>query len=149
MLVSVVEEVEHFPWGVVNNLTKTSPHMLQRVDIALRLLIDKDLARSITSQLSPEYEAYFGQVRSALPELDKKVIMSVASQGVCSFSQLFAGLTFMTNSSRIILMTEYVVQLEFEDKDTTDIFQSSCDDSYSKPDDAADDYSPESDHNDD
>ena len=87
MLVSVVEEVEHFPWGVVNNLTKTSPHMLQRVDIALRLLIHKDLARSITSQLSPdEYEAYFGQVRSALPELDKKVIMSVASQAVCSFS---------------------------------------------------------------
>ena len=46
-------------------------------------------------------------------------------------------------------MTEYVVQLEFKDKDTTDIFQSSCDNGYSKPDDAADDYSPESDHNDD
>ena len=99
-IVSMVEEMEHFPWEVVNNLTKTSPHMLQRVDVALRLLVDTDIDWGITSRLSPnEYEAYFRQVRSALPELDKKMILSVASQVVCSFSQFFAGLIFMDQDS--------------------------------------------------
>ena len=99
-VVSVVEEVEHFPWEVVNNLTKTSPHMLQRVDVALRLLVDTDINLGIKSQLSPdEYEAYFRQVRSALPELDKKMILSVASQAVRSFSQCFAGLIFVDQDS--------------------------------------------------
>ena len=123
MLLSDVEEVRHFPWGVVNNLTKTSPHMLQRVDISLRLLMETDPEWGFRDELFSEgYEAYFRQVRSALPELDKKLIMSVASQAVRPFSQLFASLTFMTNSSRIILMTEYVVQTELKDKDTTDTF---------------------------
>jgi len=81
MLASVVEEVEHFPWGVVNNLTKASPHMLQRVDVVLRLFVETDPDWGVTEELSSGgYEAYFHQVRSALPELDKKVIMSVSSQ---------------------------------------------------------------------
>jgi len=89
MLVSVVEEVEHFPWGVMNNLTKVSPHMLQQVEVALRLLVKTDSDWDITSTLSPsEYEGYFRQVRSALPELDrnKKVTMSIAvrySSAIC------------------------------------------------------------------
>jgi len=82
MLGSEVGEVEHFPWEVVNNLMKSSPHMLQSVEIALRLLRDSDYYW-ITTPLSPgEYEGYFHQVRSALPGLDKKVIMSIASQAV-------------------------------------------------------------------
>ena len=123
MLVSEVEEVKHFPWGVVSNLTITSPHMLQRVDVSLRLLIETDPEWGITSQLFFEgYEAYFRQVRSALPDLDKKVIVSVASQAVRPFSQLFARLISMINFSRIILMTEYVVQTKLKDKDATDTF---------------------------
>ena len=105
MLDAAVREMEHFPWGVVNNLTKVSPHMLQRVDISLRLLVEADSVWSITSSPSPdEYEAYFHQVRSALPELDRKVIMNVISQEVCSSSQLFAGLILMINCSSIFLM---------------------------------------------
>jgi len=95
MLVSVVEEVEHFPWGVMNNLTKVSPHMLQKVEVALRLLVKTDSDWGITFPLSPrEYETYFRQVRSALPELDKnqKVTMTIAVR--CS-SQLFADLTLL------------------------------------------------------
>ena len=100
MLASMVEEVEHFPWEVVNNLTKTAPHMLQRVDVALRLLAQRDFDWGITSQLFPdEYEAYFRQVRSALPELDMKMILSVSSQAVCSFPQFFVGLIFMDQDS--------------------------------------------------
>ena len=76
---TVVGEVEHFPWGVVNNLTKVLPYLLQRVEIALHLLVKTYPASSDASPLSPsEYEDYFRQVRSALPELDKKVIMSIA-----------------------------------------------------------------------
>ena len=98
-VVSMVEEVEHFPWEVVNNLTKTSPHMLQRVDVALQLL-ETVLVWGGNRKLSPdEYEAYFRQVRSALPELDNKMILSVASQAVCSCSQFFAGLIFMDQDS--------------------------------------------------
>jgi len=76
---TVVGELEFFPWGVVNNLTKASPHMLQRVDVTLRLSMERHPDWGITVS-SDEYEVYFCQVRSALPELDKKVIMSVTSQ---------------------------------------------------------------------
>ena len=95
MLVGMGEEVEHFPWGVVNNLTKASPHMLQRVGVALWL---SNLHWGIPSD---DHEAYFRQIRSALPNLDKLVIMSVSSQAVRSSSQVFAGLILMINSSRI------------------------------------------------
>ncbi len=88
ILMTVVEEVEHFPWGVVNSLTKASPQMLQKVEIALKLREETSEDWGITSQLSPsEYESCFCQVRSALPELDEKVIMSIAvrhsSQLIC------------------------------------------------------------------
>ena len=83
MLRSIVGEVEHFPWDIVNNLTKVSPRMLQRVEVALLLLEGTGSAWGTTSLLScSEYEGYFHQVRSALPELDKKAIMSIASQAV-------------------------------------------------------------------
>jgi len=89
--VTVVGEVEHFPWGVVNSLTKASPNVLQKVEIALKLREGTFRNRGITSQLSPgKYESYFRQVRSALPELDTKVIMSIAVRH--SF-QMFADLT--------------------------------------------------------
>ena len=105
MLASVVGEVEHFPWGVVNNLTKASPHMLQSVGVTLRLSVETDPDWGITAELSSGgYEAHFHEIRLALPELDKKVIMSAASAAVRSSSQLFAGLTLMINSSRIFLM---------------------------------------------
>ncbi len=88
---TVVGEVEHFPWGVVNSLTKASPNMLQKVEIALQLREGTFRNWGITSQLSPgEYESYFRQVRSALPELDTKVIMSIA---VRHSSRVFADLT--------------------------------------------------------
>ena len=90
-LVSLVGEVEHFPWGVVNNLTKVSPYTLQKVEIALLLRVEPYAGWGISSLLSPsEYESYFCQVRLALPELDKKLIMSIA---VRHPSQLFAHLT--------------------------------------------------------
>ena len=90
-LVTVVGEVEHFPWGVVNNLTKASPHMLQKVEISLQLQEETFGDWGITSRLSPsEYGGYFRQVRSALPELDKKLVMSIA---VRHPSRLFADLT--------------------------------------------------------
>ena len=90
-LVSLIGDVEHFPWGVVNSLNKVSPYVLQRVEIGLQLRVETDADRGITSLLSPsEYESYFRQVRSALPELDTKVIMSIA---VRHSSQLFADLT--------------------------------------------------------
>ena len=90
-LVSLIGDVEHFPWGVVNSLNKVSPYVLQRVEIGLQLRVETDTDRGITSLLSPsEYESYFRQVRSALPELDTKVIMSIA---VRHSSQLFADLT--------------------------------------------------------
>jgi len=83
MLGSEVREVEHFPWEIVNNLTKASPHMLQSVEIALRLLRETDPDWGITAPLSPgEYEGYFHQVRSALPGLKEKLVMSIASQAV-------------------------------------------------------------------
>ena len=90
---TVVGEVEHFPWGVVNSLTKASPQMLQKVEIALQLHIETLEDWSITSQLSLseyEYESHFRQVRSALPELGRKVIMGIAVRH--SF-RLFADLT--------------------------------------------------------
>ena len=88
---TVVGEVEHFPWGVVNSLTKVSPHMLQKVEIELQLRRWTFGMWRITSRLSPsEYGSYFRQVRSALPDLDNKVTMSIA---VRHSSQLFADLT--------------------------------------------------------
>ena len=84
-------EVEHFPWGVVNSLTKVSPHMLQKVEIALQLRVATNSDWRMTSPLSPsEYESYFRQVRSALPELDKDLIMTIV---VRHSSQLFTNLT--------------------------------------------------------
>ena len=78
-LVCLVGDVEHFPWGVVNSLTKVSPYTLQKVEIALQLRVETDADWGITSLLSPsEYESYFCQVRLALPELDEKVIISIA-----------------------------------------------------------------------
>jgi len=93
---SVAGEVEHFPWGVVNNLTKVSPLMLRRVGIALQLWIEADLLWDTTSPLAPdEYESYFRQARSALPELDKKVITSIA---VGHSSHPFANLTSLCST---------------------------------------------------
>ena len=75
---SLVGEVEHFPWGSVNDLTKVSPYMLKRVEIALQLLVVAHSIFDIASPLSPsEYEGYFRQVCSALPELDKRMIISI------------------------------------------------------------------------
>jgi hypothetical protein len=92
MFVSLVEELEHFPWGVVNNLIKVSPHMLQRVELALRMLVWTDRAWNMTSPLScADYEGYFHQVRSALPELDKILTTRIASKAVRH--QLFGILT--------------------------------------------------------
>ena len=93
-LICLSGEVEHFPWGVVNSLTKASPHRLQKVEIALQLRVETNDYWGITSPLSllspGEYESYFRQVRLALPDLDKKLIMSIA---VRHPSQLFANLT--------------------------------------------------------
>ena len=102
LFASVVGEVEHFPWGVMNNLAKTSPHMLQKVYIALRLLRETEGTSSHLS--ADQYEAYFCQVRSALPELDKKVTTSIIYQEVCSSSQLFADTILIIHSSRLFLM---------------------------------------------
>jgi len=89
--VTEVDEVEHFPWGVVNSLMKASPKMLQKVEIALQLQEETLEGWGTTSPLpASEYEGYFCQVRSALPELDEKVIMSIA---VRHSSRLFADLT--------------------------------------------------------
>jgi hypothetical protein len=83
IFVGLVEELEHFPWGVVNNLIKLSPHILQSVDLALRMLERTDGGWGRTSPLScDEYEVYFHQVRSALPELDKRVTTRIASKAV-------------------------------------------------------------------
>jgi len=77
-LVCLSGEVEHFPWGVVNNLAKVSPHMLQNVEIALLLRVVTNSYWGITSQLPPrEYESYFRQVSLALPELNKKMIIEL------------------------------------------------------------------------
>ena len=84
-------DVEHFPWGVVNNLYRISPYVLQRVEIGLQLLVETYPASGIVYPLSTGgYEGYFRQVRSALPELDTKVIMSIA---VRHSSRLFTDLT--------------------------------------------------------
>ena len=94
---SLVEEVEHFPWGVVNGLTKVSPYTLQKVEVALLLRAETDDGWGGTTLLrSPsEYESYFCQVRLALPELDKKLITSIA---VRHPSQLFANLTSLCST---------------------------------------------------
>jgi len=79
ILSSMVGEVEHFPWDVMNGLTKVSPYMLQWVKIALQLRVETDPDWGITALLSSsDYEDYFRQVRSALPGLDKKVITNIA-----------------------------------------------------------------------
>jgi len=97
MLGSMVGEVEHFPWEVVNNLMKASPHMLQSVEVALRLLVESDRYWINNPLPSGEYEGYFHQVRSALPGLDKELIMSIASQ-VVRHSLLCLLLVSITNS---------------------------------------------------
>jgi hypothetical protein len=75
---SVVGEVKHFPWGVMNSLTKVSPYMLHRVEIALQLWRVTDTYSGLYSLLAPRaYESHFCQVRSALPDLDKKLITSI------------------------------------------------------------------------
>ena len=110
----MVGEVEHFPWSTVNGLMKVSPHMLQRVEIALELRVETDPDWCISSPLSPgKYEDYFHQVRSALPELDQKVITSIAVRH--SFRP-FATLTSLAQR-RIVLMNGYVTQME-SNKDT-------------------------------
>jgi hypothetical protein len=77
----MVGEVEHFPWGIMNSLTKVSPYMLQRVEIALQLRIETNPDWGFPSPLAPgEYESYFRQFRSALPELDKIVITGIAER---------------------------------------------------------------------
>ena len=77
-LETIVEEVEHFPWGTLNDLAKVSPYMLQRVEVGLRL-VEVHPVLGITLPLSPsEYEGYFRQVCSALPGLDKRVITRIA-----------------------------------------------------------------------
>ena len=95
-LVGRAEEVEHFPWGIVNSLTRVSPYTLQKVEVALKLLVSTDGKRGVAS-LYPhsKYESYFCLVRLALPELDKKLIMSVA---VRHPSQLFANLTSLCST---------------------------------------------------
>ena len=87
----MVGEVEHFPWGTVNDLTKVSPYMLQRVEIGLRLLVGMPPTLGTTFPLSPiKYKGYFRQVYLALPELDKRVIIGIT---VRHSSHLFANLT--------------------------------------------------------
>jgi hypothetical protein len=97
---SAVGEVERFPWEVVNNLAKVSPHMLQVVEIAFRLA-NTDPEWWTTSPLVPnDYEGYFRQVRSALPGFDKKVVMSIiASSAVRHSSQLFGDSHILTINS--------------------------------------------------
>ena len=87
-LKSLVGEVEHFPWSTMNDLAKVSPCMLQRVEIGLKLLVGVSPTLNITFPLpSGRYEGYFHQVCSALPELDKRVIISIT---VRHSSHLFA-----------------------------------------------------------
>ena len=85
---SLVEEVEQFPWGTVNGLAKVSPYMLQRVEIGLELLVGVPPTVGTTFLLPPrKYEGYFRQVCSALPELDNRVVISTT---VRHSSHLFA-----------------------------------------------------------
>jgi len=112
----MVGEVEHFPWGVINRLTKVSPYVLQRVGIALELRVET-IPIWIFSPLAPgEYEGYFRQVRSALPELDKQVITSIAVR------HSFRLLTNLTNGRlvqcRIFLMQRYVAEMKLNNKGT-------------------------------
>ena len=95
-LVCLSGEVEHFPWDVVNGLTKAPHHMLQKVEIALQLRVKTNHPWGLTNPLpSREYESYFRQIRSALRELDKKLIMSIA---VRHPSQSFANLTSLCST---------------------------------------------------
>ena len=90
---TMLGDLEYFPWSVVDSLNRVSPHVLQKVKIALQLLVETYPASGVGYSLSTrEYEGYFRQVRSALPELGKKVIMSIA---VRHSSRLFADLTYM------------------------------------------------------
>ena len=122
-LVCLSGEVEHFPWSVVNSLTKVSPHRLQKVEVALQLRVETNNYWGITSPLylhSPrEYESYFRHVRLALLDLDKKLIMSIV---VRHPSQLFTKPTSLcsTRSSRIFLMHWYVTQMECDNNGTND-----------------------------
>ena len=100
---SMVGEVEHFPWGTVNDLTKVSPYMLKRVEIGLQLLVGMPPTLGITFPLSPsKYEGYFRQVCSALPKLDKRVIISLT---VRHSSHLFDN--FITPDSTLSINAGY------------------------------------------
>ena len=93
VLEGLVGEVENFHWEVVNNLAKVSPHSLQRVEIALRLLMETNSGWPTPSELLPgEYEDYFCRVRSVLPELGEKVVVSVAFPKVRHSFRLFSDL---------------------------------------------------------
>ena len=90
-LKTMVEEVEHFPWGTVNNGTRVSPYMLKRVEVGLQLLVETHSALGIATPLAlPKYERYIRQVYSAIPNVDKKVITRIA---VRHSPHLFANLT--------------------------------------------------------
>jgi hypothetical protein len=79
---------------------KVSPYMLQKVEITLQLQTEVcpnwDISFPLAGPpLAPsEYNSYFCQVCSALPELDQNVIMRVA---VCYSSHLFANLISVTH----------------------------------------------------
>ena len=56
---------------------------MQRVEAALDLSVETNNEWGALTSLSPgEYEDYFRQIRLALPELDKKVIMGIVSRAV-------------------------------------------------------------------
>jgi hypothetical protein len=118
----MVGEVEHVPWSVVNSLVKVSPYMLQRVEIALQLRAETYPDWDIFSPLAPsEYETYFCQVRSALPELDKKVFTSIAVR----HSPIYLLISYpyvRLARCRIYLMRGYVTQLKLNNKSTINYF---------------------------
>lgn len=90
-LKTMLKEVEHFPWGAVNNLTRVSPYMLKRVEVGLQLLVESRFTWGLPTPLAPpKYERYIHQVYSALPNIDKKVITRIL---VRHSPHLFANLT--------------------------------------------------------
>jgi hypothetical protein len=119
-LESVVGEVEDFPWDVVNGLAKGSPYVLRRVEVDLLLRVVVHLEWGLSIPLDPdEYESYFYQVRSALPDLDKILITRI---GVRQSSNLYP---YIFNSlKRIDLMSWYETQMELNDRNTINIFSS-------------------------
>src|SRR5258706_5097760 len=89
-----------FPLGCREQPHESIPTHVAEGGIALLLRVETNSDWGITSQLSPsDYESYFRQVRSALPELDKKLIIGIA---VRHPSQLFANLLCSTRSEQDI-----------------------------------------------